>query len=113
MKDWQEKIAEEPKRQMKTPLLNRLHQLESEIEVLRQQLGVSARNETIFQAPRSMWSATDVVVEADGSGGAKLLIVEGNYPADYMTHKEQCFQTEEDACEAAERLISPIKSGGY
>ena len=56
-----------------------------------------------------MWSATDVVVEADGEGGAKLLIVEGNYPADYITHKEQGFQTEDEACEAAERMIAPAK----
>lgn len=94
---------------MKTTQLNQLHQLENKIAVLRRQLGVSARGEMIFQAPRSMWSATDVVVEADGAGGAKLLIVEGNYPADYMTHEEQCFQTEDNACEAAERLIAPTK----
>jgi hypothetical protein len=100
------------KGQMKTTQLNQLHQFENDIAVLRQQLGVSARGEMIFQAPRSMWSATDVVVEADGVGGAKLLIVEGNYPADYMTHKEQCFQTEDDACEAAERLIVPTKLQG-
>ncbi len=56
-----------------------------------------------------MWSSKDVVVEADGTGGAKLLIVEGNYPSDYITHKEQSFKTEDDACEAAERLIAPTK----
>jgi hypothetical protein len=94
---------------MKTSQLNHLYQLENKIAGLRQQLGVSARGEMIFQAPRSIWSATDVVVEADGAGGAKLLIVEGNYPADYMTHKEQFFQTEDEACEAAERLIAPTK----
>src|SRR5258706_15917330 len=98
---------------MKTTQLNQLHQLENEITVLRQQIGFSALGEMLFQAPRSVGSATDVVVEADGYGGAKLLIVEGNYPADYTTHKEQCFQTEEDACEAAERLIAPKKNNGY
>ena len=92
---------------MKTTKLNRLHELENEIAVLRQQVGVSARGEMLYQAARSMWSATDVVVEADGSGGAKLLIVEGNYPADYLTHKEQLFHTEGEACEAADRLIKP------
>ena len=91
---------------MKSTQLNHLNQLEKEIAVLRQQLGVSARGEMIFQAPRSMWSAKDVVVEADGEGGATLLIVEGNYPADYLTHKEQAFQTEDEACEAAERMIA-------
>lgn len=92
---------------MKTTQLNHLNKLENQIAVLRQQLVVSARGEMIFQAPRSMWSATDVVVEADGFGGAKLLIVEGNYPADYTTHKQQFFHTEDEACEAAEHLITP------
>ena len=92
---------------MKRTQLNQLHHLENKIAVLRRQLGVSARGEMIFQAPKSMWSATDVVVEADGDGGAKLLIVEGNYPDDYLTHKEQRFQTEDEACEAAERMIAP------
>jgi len=95
---------------MRKAQLKRLCQLEKKIETLRQQLGISARGEMIFQAPRSMWSATDVVVEADGCGGAKLLIVEGNYPADYSTYKEQSFQTEDEACEAAERLITPTES---
>ena len=94
---------------MKATQLNQLHRLENKIAVLRQQFGVSARGETIFQAPRSIYSATDVVVEADGVGGAKLFIVEGNYPADFLTHKEQNFGTEDEACEAAERLIAPEK----
>lgn len=98
---------------MKTTQLSRLHKLENEIAVLRQQLGVSACGEMIFQAPRSMRSATDVVVEADGDGGAKLLIVEGNYPADYVTHKEQLFKTEDEACEEADRLIAPTNLHGY
>jgi hypothetical protein len=92
---------------MKTPQLDQLCELENEIETLRQRLGVSGRGDMLFQAPRSMWSATDVVVEADGCGGAKLLIVEGNYPGDYITHREVSFSTEEAACEAAERLVTP------
>ena len=56
-----------------------------------------------------MWYEIDVVVEADGDGGAKLPLVEGNYPADYLAHQEECFQTEEAACEAADRLITPTK----
>jgi hypothetical protein len=100
-------MANQIKQQMKTTELKQLHQLENRIEVLRYKLGISTRGELLFQAPRSMWSATDVVVEADGSGGANLLIVEGNYPADYLTHKEQFFHTEDEACEAAEHLITP------
>ncbi len=95
---------------MKTTQLNRLCDLENKIALLRQRIGVSARGETIFHAPRSMWSATDAVVESDGIGGAKLLIVEGNYPSDYITHKEQSFRTEDAACEAAEQLIASTKN---
>ena len=88
---------------MKRELLQRLQQLETDTESLRKQLGVSRRCEMLFQAPQSMWSDADVVVEADGFGGAKLMVVEGNYPADYMIHKEQWFDSEEEACEVAER----------
>lgn len=90
--------------------LNRLLKLERDFEALKKQLGVSGRGEIIFQAPRSMWSEWDVVVEADGRGGAKLMIVDGRSPGDDVTsHREESFPTEDAACEAAERLVSPTK----
>lgn len=52
-----------------------------------------------------MWSEYDIVVEADGLGGAKLLVVDGNYPIDYLTKSEKVFGTEDAACEAAEKLL--------
>lgn len=52
-----------------------------------------------------MWSENDVVVEADGIGGGKLLIVEGNYPIDYSIKSEEVFPSEDAACEAAERML--------
>jgi hypothetical protein len=57
-----------------------------------------------------MWSENDVVVEAQADGTARLLIVEGScYPVDYVIESERVFATEEEACEAAEKLvISPI-----
>jgi hypothetical protein len=97
------------KGQMKKAQLKRLHLLEKELAALREELGVSARGDMIFQSPRDMWSDDDIVVEADGSGGATLMIVEGNYPSDYTIHKHQSFKTEDEACEAAERLMEPIK----
>jgi len=92
---------------MKTASLNKLHQLEAEIEKLRQELGVHQKGETLFHAPRSIWSEKEVVVEADGNGGAVLLIVEGNYPADYTIYNEELFKTEEGACEKADQLCTP------
>jgi len=52
--------------------LERLRKLEEECQRLRNSLDVSKRGEVIFQAPNSMWSDNDIVVEADGIGGAKL-----------------------------------------
>jgi hypothetical protein len=85
--------------------LEQLRKLEVKSERLRRSLGVSNRGEVIFQAPNSMWFDNDIVVEADGAGGAKLLVVEGNYPIDYLTKSERAFASEDAACEAAERLL--------
>lgn len=89
---------------MDTAKLNRLFELEKEVHALRKELGVSPRGEILVQASRSVWPEREVVVEADGRGGAMLMIVEGNYPVDYLTHRQQQFSTEEEACEAAEQL---------
>jgi hypothetical protein len=85
--------------------LERLRKLEEKSQSLRKNLGISNRGEVIFQAPNSMWSDNDIVVEADGIGGAKLLVVQGNYPIDYSTKSEKVFRTEDAACEAAEKLL--------
>ena len=93
-------------RTMKTnSQLEELQELEEKCRRLRKRLGVSNPGEVIFQAPNSMWSENDIVVEADRVGGAKLLVVEGNYPIDYSTKSEQEFATEDAACEAAEKLL--------
>jgi hypothetical protein len=84
--------------------LQKLRKLECESLRIRKRLGVSNPGELIFQAPQSRWSDNDIVVEADGIGGAKLLIVEGNYPIDYSIRSERKFRTEDAACEAAEKL---------
>ena len=80
--------------------------MERQCEEMRQRLGVSRRGETLYQAALSMWSERDVVVEADGRGGATLQIVVGNYPADYVTKSEQRFNREDVACDAAEALVA-------
>jgi hypothetical protein len=84
-----------------------LIKLEANLETLRRKHGISACGEIIFQAPQNNWSESDIVVESDGRGGAKLLIVEGNYPSDFTTHREQAFDTEEQACKVAEELVGP------
>ena len=97
---------------MKTKLITEIEMLESCTELLRKTIGVSKRGEILFHAPISMWSERDIAVEADGEGGALLLVVEGNYPDDYATHSERRFQYEGDACEAAQRMMKePLAKG--
>lgn len=85
--------------------LDRLRRLDQQSQRLRKSLGLSKPGEIIFRAPQNMWSENDVVVEADGIGGGKLLIVEGNYPIDYSIKSEEVFPSEDAACEAAERML--------
>ncbi|HYT60913.1 MAG TPA: hypothetical protein VEL06_12125 [Haliangiales bacterium] len=51
-----------------------------------------------------MWSDEDIIVEADGFGGATLLVVEGNYPISYSIKRQRRFTREDEACEAAEAM---------
>lgn len=90
---------------MKTKLLSEVEQIEACAENLRRQMGVSKRGETLFHSAISMWSDNEIAVEADGNGGALLMVVEGNYPSDYITHRERRFACEDEACEAAEGMI--------
>ncbi len=85
--------------------LEKLRTLDMEAQRIRNRLGISPRGEVLFQGTLSAWPDNDVVVEANGLGGATLLVVEGNYPVDYLTRREQRFVSEDAACEAAEAMI--------
>lgn len=82
-----------------------LQKLEAQAQRIRDEIKTSRKGDTLYQAPRSRWSDDDIVVEADGVGGAKLLIVEGNYPIDYLIHRERRFESEEEAVEAADAMV--------
>ena len=85
----------------------------SDIQVVRRGLfhtfsttvvNVSYRGEVIFRAAYSIFPDEDLVVEADGAGGATLLVVEGNYPIDYLVKAQHEFDSEEEACEKADQM---------
>ncbi len=59
--------------------LTRLKHLHTETERIRRRLSISSPNSIIFRAPINPLDDEEVVVEADGIGGARLSIVEGNY----------------------------------
>jgi hypothetical protein len=90
--------------------LEKVQKLEKKCEQMRKRIGVSVRGEVLYHAPQSMWSENDVAVEADGEGGAKLLIVCGNYPSDYSIKTERRFPTEDDACNAADEIVERARN---
>jgi hypothetical protein len=86
--------------------LRKLAKLERESQKIREDLKISRPNEVLYCAPQSRWSDNDIVVEAEGQGGARLLIVEENYPIDYLIKSERLFASEDNACEAAHKLTN-------
>ena len=85
----------------RTRKLRKLIDLERQAQKLRDDLKISRANEVLFRAPQGTWSDNDIVVEAGGQGDATLLVVEGNYPIDYLIKSERHFVSEDEACEAA------------
>ena len=75
---------------LKQEQLDQLRALDHAATKLRDQLGVSGIGEVIWRA-RDLES--DMLVEADGYGGAKIVVVEGNYPLDYLVIREQVVKT--------------------
>ena len=89
---------------MRTNSLEELRELQKKAQKTRNRLGFSQPHEVIFQSSEGRWSDYDIIVEADGLGGAKLLVVTGNYPIDYSIKSERVFTSEEKACSVAESM---------
>jgi hypothetical protein len=85
--------------------------LQGQIDELRRQLNISPPGDVLYRADLSYADDEIVVVEANGFGGATLLVVEGNYPVDFCTREEKTFPTEAEALEAADALCtgSPVR----
>ncbi len=84
--------------------LAELRILQKRADALRKELGISRPGEVIFLASYDGIDDDVVIVEADGFGGAKTRIVEGNYPVDYVTKFERSFPSEHQAEAAAEKV---------
>jgi hypothetical protein len=86
--------------------LSRLKHLYAESERIRERLHISSPNSVIFRAAINPIDDEEVVVEADGLGGAKLSVIEGNYPIDFLSLRETGFPTEAEAIMAAEQMVN-------
>jgi hypothetical protein len=84
--------------------ITRLKSLQAEIDRIRAKLGISAPGDVLYRASLNVCEDDEIVVEADGFGGATTSIVEGNFPMDYRTHYAKKFTTEEAALNAAEAV---------
>lgn len=78
--------------------------LQRQLDELRRSLNISDRASILFRSDLSYGDDDVVFVEADGLGGAILLVVEGNYPVDFFTREQRNFTTELAAITAAEAL---------
>ncbi len=92
--------------------LDELRSLQSKADALRKELGISGPGEVTFLAECGR-NDDIVVVVADGLGGARTSVVEGNYPVDYVTKFERFFPSEREAEAVAEDVafngISPSR----
>jgi hypothetical protein len=84
--------------------ITRLRRLQAEIDRIRAKLAISAPGEVLYRASLDVCGDDEIVVEADGFGGAATSVVEGNFPMDYQTHYAKKFRTEEAALHAAEAI---------
>lgn len=86
----------------KAARMEKLKRLQTQVDAIRAELGISQPGAILFQSPGDEL----LVVVADGFGGAMVSILEGNYPVDYSTKLERFFDSERDAESAAEAVVT-------
>jgi hypothetical protein len=86
--------------------LIKLRRLHAKSERIRQRLRISSTNAVIFRAAINPIDEEEVIVEADGFGAARLKIIDGNYPIDFLSLRETKFRTEAKAIAAAEKMVN-------
>jgi len=82
-----------------------LRLLQQEADDIREELGISRPGAVHFRADLDPFNDDVAIVEANGFGGATTMIVEGNYPVDFLIKFERRFPTEEQAIAAADEVF--------
>ncbi len=82
-----------------------LRLLQQEADKIREDLGISPPRGVLFKADLDPFNDDLVIVEANGFGQATTMIVEGNYPIDFLVKFERVFPTEEQAVAAADEVF--------
>lgn len=91
--------------------LARIEKLEGQLAQLRNELGASPRGEELFC---TMIYDDELIVVADGKGRADLIMADGDFHTsggtDFLQKHHRFFETEEEACLAAERILAAYKA---
>ena len=82
----------------------KLRQLQPRLDRMRNKLKISAPNAVLYQAFLDN-SEEQIVVEADGFGGATVSIVEGNYPLEFFVKNSKKFRREQAAVNTAMKIV--------
>lgn len=88
--------------QEKQKTIEQIKQLDEQIEKLRETLNLADKKEVLYQD--QTWNKV-VIVEADGYGGADLLIGDGFYPLRFSVKESTHYDDEAAAIEAAKLQI--------
>jgi hypothetical protein len=80
--------------------IKRLHELEEEAAAIRRELKISEPGAVLYQ--RTLDIDRELLVIADGMGGATLLVIDGDYPNNCNYDIERGYPTEAEATAAAE-----------
>lgn len=82
----------------------------AEIAKLQKHYGITAKGGICTHYP---YGDDHLIVEADGTGGGTLRLVDERYPFDdCMEHYSHDFSDEDEACKAAEWFDTHLEEGG-
>lgn len=79
----------------------KIEQLQKELDDLRGAYGIRAKDECLWRASLNSVDSDEIIVVADGLGGATVRQVDGNWLIDCMCEHEREFSAEDDACRFA------------
>lgn len=95
------------KRLLSKAAYKRLATLQQQCQAIRAEYCISPPGAVLFFAQPNILSQSETRVIADGFGGATLVLTEGIFGFDHVTHEEIHYPSEDAACQAAEvTLIS-------
>lgn len=89
-----------------------ISRLQDQLDQFRKGRGISAKDECLWRASLNSVDPDEIVVVADGLGGATVRQVDGNWPIDCLCIHERDFPTEDNACTFASSVTDEAYGNG-